>query len=109
MTIPKALITIVSCILLFAAGGLAIGALIGAISPEYYGTIFERAKEVGPVRFGLGIGLAQGATFGFFAGIVAVLAVTWYRVRSATQSRDRDRKGGERRNRRRRERSAESE
>jgi hypothetical protein len=58
-----------------AIGGGGIGWLIGYAAPSYYRTFFRHAADVpgfSPTEFGLGAGLAQGATMGFIIGALLV-------------------------------------
>jgi hypothetical protein len=59
-----------------AIGGACIGALLGAVAPDYYRTVFSSASPgFNPLHVGFGLGLSQGLIVGLIVGAVVVLAV----------------------------------
>ncbi|MFT3786599.1 MAG: hypothetical protein QM770_10590 [Tepidisphaeraceae bacterium] len=66
--------------------GAFIGWIIGMAAPSYYRAMFPRLVDqpgMSPVEFGLGAGLAQGATMGFIVGgLLVAVALIVQRKRS---------------------------
>lgn len=88
MNLSKALTCIAVCVVIGGNVGLGIGWLLGRKTPGFYDATFPNAAETGidPVDIGIGLGLAQGSVLGLVTGCVAVLATTWYAVRTHNRS-----------------------
>ncbi|QDU38328.1 hypothetical protein Mal4_26550 [Maioricimonas rarisocia] len=80
-------ITIASGILFSAVGGVA-GYAIGKMLPDYYRTVFRipPGVSIDPAQAGLGLGLTQGAAAGLLCGLVIVVTVAWYNVRTGERT-----------------------
>lgn len=88
MTILKGLLTVAGCGFAFTICGGLIGWALGKLAPDFFRVMFPRDGEhaYDPARFGLGIGVANGVTWGLVTGLVVVLAVTFYQARRAKVS-----------------------
>jgi hypothetical protein len=66
-------------------GGLAIGALVGTVAPEYYRAVVPggAAENFDPLAVGIGFGIIQGSIGGAGVGVVLVALFYWFRSRSA--------------------------
>ncbi|CAG0934205.1 hypothetical protein PLCT1_02629 [Planctomycetaceae bacterium] len=84
MDVRRAITTVIFCSALFAFAGASVGAAIGAFMPGYYYSLFSRASQnpaFDPIEVGTGLGLAQGALVGVFAGLAIVAILTWREIR----------------------------
>jgi hypothetical protein len=83
MTIRNAIITVISCTLLFAAVGASIGYGLGALRPGYYRTVYRvgQAPWFDPVSVGIGQGVTQGAGGGAVIGVLLVAIMSWRETR----------------------------
>jgi hypothetical protein len=65
--------------------GLAVGACLGVLAPDYYRSVFAGGDRPGfdPLSVGVGLGVSQGAFVGVIAGLVLVVAFYWYKLRKS--------------------------
>ena len=57
-----------------------------AFGPDYYRTVFHIPPEIPyqPTQIGLGLGMTQGFGIGLIVGLVIVVTVAWYNVRTSS-------------------------
>lgn len=79
MTVTKGFAITISSGLAFAAIGAACGSLLGAVSPDYYRTVFHVPPDIrlNATEIGFGLGLTQGLAAGLLIGLVIVVTVAW--------------------------------
>ncbi len=72
MTTNTALKTVLIWAAAFACVGCAMGAVIGALAPEYYRAVFRggESPDFNPLQVGAGLGATQGAASGMAISIV---------------------------------------
>lgn len=91
MTTKTALTTVLIWGVVFACVGSAIGAMVGAVAPEYYRSVFlgGRSPDFNPLHVGIGLGARQGAASGIAISIVVLALFAWrdlHSVRPAIES-----------------------
>lgn len=87
MNLVKAVVTVSTCTLIFAALGCGIGFALGTCTPEYYRQLNRNGQrpEFNPVSMGIGLGASQGAVGGAVIGLALVVIVAWYDLKRLTQ------------------------
>ena len=77
MTVARGFGIIIASCVSFAIAGGGLGYGLAKVLPQYYRVVFRHGEDIqfDPVQVGLGLGMAQGAIAGLFAGAVIVLAV----------------------------------
>lgn len=85
MTIPKAIVVVVTCALIVTAIGALMGGAIGAFVPGYYRSVFRggHEPEFDPVAVGVGQGATQGIAGGVLVGMILVGIIAWRERRPA--------------------------
>lgn len=85
MTTKNALITVLAWGVIFACVGSAMGAMIGAVAPEYYRSVFRvgHSTEFNPLQVGIGLGATQGVSSGIAIAIIVLALLAWRDVRFA--------------------------
>ncbi len=86
MTLKTAILSITCCALAGGVLGFLTGLFLGQITPDVATVLVPHLRAgdraVRPDQVLLGLGLINGLMWGFFGGLVSVLAVTWYNVRA---------------------------
>ena len=85
MTIPKAIVVVVTCALIVTAIGALMGGAIGAFVPGYYRSVFRggHEPEFDPVAVGVGQGATQGIAGGVLVGVILIGIIAWRERRTA--------------------------
>lgn len=93
MTVVKGFVITITSGLAFAAIGAACGYLLGAVSPDYYRTVFHVPPDIrlNATEIGFGLGLTQGLAAGLLIGLVIVVTVAWSTAQASASSPQRDR------------------
>ncbi len=81
MTIVKAILTVLACMLIGAVIGGAAGFVIGAYTPQALAMQFRLGNNFDPVQIGVGLGIPQGLMLGAAVGVALVGILSWREVR----------------------------
>lgn len=79
MTVVKGFVITITSGVVFAVLGAGCGTLLGAVSPDYYRTVFHvpPERQLNATEIGFGLGVTQGLAAGLLIGLVIVVTVAW--------------------------------
>ena len=79
MTVVRGFAITITSGIVFAAVGAGCGVLLGAVSPDYYRTVFQVPPDIqqDATEIGFGLGVTQGLAAGLLIGLVIVVTVAW--------------------------------
>lgn len=81
MTIAKAILAVLVCMLIGAVIGGSVGFVIGFFTPQALEMQFRLGNRFDPVQIGVGIGIPQGLMLGAAVGVVLVGILSWREVK----------------------------
>lgn len=81
MTLTRAILGVLICMVIGAVIGGSVGFLIGRFFPQALQMQFRLGNNFDPVQIGVGIGLPQGLMLGAAVGVALVAILAWREVR----------------------------